>query len=188
MTDDLTRLALAAGRGDAEAAAEFVRRSHVDVWRLCAALASRAEADDLVQDTFVRALPALARFRGESSARTWLFTIARRTVVDSIRRTTRLRRVESSLDRRIESTPGPDHVVIDGLVAGLDTDRREAFVLTQLLGLGYAEAADVIGCPIGTIRSRVARARQHLIEAMSDGREPTEAGERLIHDDVRRGS
>ena len=48
------------------------------------------------------------------------------------------------------------------LLARLDADRREAFVLTQLLGLPYAEAAEVAGCPVGTIRSRVARARADL--------------------------
>jgi RNA polymerase sigma-70 factor (ECF subfamily) len=48
----------------------------------------------------------------------------------------------------------------------LDPERREAFVLTQLIGLPYAEAAEVVGCPIGTIRSRVARARADLVEAL----------------------
>jgi RNA polymerase sigma-70 factor (ECF subfamily) len=51
-------------------------------------------------------------------------------------------------------------------VDALATDRREAFVLTQLLGLSYAEAAEVLGCPVGTIRSRVARARGDLVEAL----------------------
>jgi RNA polymerase sigma-70 factor (ECF subfamily) len=55
------------------------------------------------------------------------------------------------------------------LLDGLDPDRREAFVLTQLIGLSYAEAADVCGCPVGTIRSRVARARDDLVSAV-DGR------------------
>ncbi len=58
-------------------------------------------------------------------------------------------------------------VELDALVAALDPDRREAFVLTQLLGLRYDEAAEVCGCPIGTIRSRVARARLDLAAALS---------------------
>jgi RNA polymerase sigma-70 factor (ECF subfamily) len=53
------------------------------------------------------------------------------------------------------------------LVAGLDADRRDAFVLTQVVGLSYAEAAEVCGCPVGTIRSRVSRARQDLLAAIS---------------------
>ena len=61
----------------------------------------------------------------------------------------------------------PDEaVLLRSLVTTLDLDRREAFVLTQLLGLSYAEAAAVCGCPVGTIRSRVARAREDLVAAM----------------------
>ena len=57
----------------------------------------------------------------------------------------------------------PAHVGIDDLLDTLGTDRREAFVLTQLLGLSYEEAAVALGCPIGTVRSRVARARADLL-------------------------
>ena len=55
------------------------------------------------------------------------------------------------------------------MVAGLDPDRRAAFVLTQLLGLPYAEAAEICGVPVGTIRSRVARARADLIDGLDEG-------------------
>jgi RNA polymerase sigma-70 factor (ECF subfamily) len=61
--------------------------------------------------------------------------------------------------------PPDDPGVLD-LVDGLETDRREAFVLTQLLGCSYAEAAAVCDVPVGTIRSRVARAREDLIGAL----------------------
>jgi RNA polymerase sigma-70 factor, ECF subfamily len=57
-------------------------------------------------------------------------------------------------------------VLLAELVAGLDVDRREAFVLTQMLDLSYAETAEVCGCPIGTVRSRVARAREDLAAAL----------------------
>ena len=59
-------------------------------------------------------------------------------------------------------------VDLDELLGALDDDRRSAFVLTQVLGLHYDEAADVLGCPIGTVRSRVSRARTDLIEMMDD--------------------
>jgi RNA polymerase sigma-70 factor (ECF subfamily) len=61
-------------------------------------------------------------------------------------------------------------------LAALDEDRREAFVLTQLVGLSYAEAADVCRCPVGTIRSRVARARAELVEAFGSGHTHTGTG------------
>ncbi|HEX2575109.1 MAG TPA: sigma-70 family RNA polymerase sigma factor, partial [Aquihabitans sp.] len=135
---------------------------------LAAHLVDRGAADDLTQEVYERAIKGLASFRGESSARTWLLAIARRTCIDTIRRRTRTRvrdgrlrdlAVDRSLDRA-------DHrVELEDLLAGLDPDRRSAFVLTQLLGYSYAEAADVCGCPVGTIRSRVARARGDLADA-----------------------
>jgi RNA polymerase sigma-70 factor, ECF subfamily len=57
-------------------------------------------------------------------------------------------------------------VLLRAVIAALEPERREAFVLTQLLDLGYAEAAQVCGCPVGTIRSRVARAREDLAAAL----------------------
>jgi RNA polymerase sigma-70 factor (ECF subfamily) len=54
------------------------------------------------------------------------------------------------------------------LIADLPSDRREALILTQIVGLSYAEAAAVCGCPLGTIRSRVARARADLMAALAD--------------------
>ncbi|HEY0509385.1 MAG TPA: sigma factor-like helix-turn-helix DNA-binding protein, partial [Blastococcus sp.] len=65
---------------------------------------------------------------------------------------------------------------VTDLLARLDADRREAFVLTQLLGLPYAEAAEVAGCPVGTIRSRVARARADLVDSLA-----------AVHEDEKRG-
>ncbi|KJY30003.1 sigma-70 family RNA polymerase sigma factor, partial [Streptomyces katrae] len=83
----VTRLALDARDGDPVKADRFVRALHRDVWRYVAYLSADTQAaDDLTQDVFLRALAALPRFEGRSSARTWLLSIARRTVVDSIRR------------------------------------------------------------------------------------------------------
>ena len=171
--DELTHLALAAGAGDRVATTAFVRRTQPEVWRVCARLGDRVDADDLTQEVYARALPALPAFRGESSARTWLLQITRYVCADHVRRRTRRR---SLLDRLVQhEATGPGSVPertgeldLDDLIAGLDRDRREAFVLTQVAGLSYAEAALACEVPIGTIRSRVARARAdllaHLIE------------------------
>ncbi len=169
--DELTRTALAARDGDRAALARFVRDSQADVWRLAAHLVDRGAADDLTQETFERALRGLHAFRGDSSARTWLLSIARRTCIDTIRTRTRMRTREDRL-RALAVDGAHDlaslDVELDELLATLDPDRRAAFVLTQLLGYGYADAAEVCGCPVGTIRSRVARARADLIEAWGD--------------------
>ncbi len=168
--DDLTRLALAAQDGDQIALAAFVRKTQPEVWRLCARLGDRDQADDLTQEVYLRALPALERFRADASARTWLLRIARNTCADHVRGRVRRRAL---LDRvrpadRDEVSPDPAGAVeLDRLVSALDPDRREAFVLTQTLGCSYQEAADVVGVPVGTIRSRVARARDDLLDALS---------------------
>lgn len=162
--DDLTALALAARDGDRVALAAFVRQAQPDVWRLCAGLAGRDEADDLAQDAMMRVLHALPSFRGDSSARTWIVTVARRTAVDAIRSATRRRRLLERGPRRPTVEPDPTGAFdLALLLNGLDPDQRMAFVLTQVLGLSYDEAAVISDCPIGTIRSRVARARSALV-------------------------
>ena len=136
--EELTALALAAGAGDRVALASFVRRTQADVWRFCAHVNGRAEADDLTQETFLRAIPALARFEGRSSARAWLLSIARRTCADSVRRSVRRRRLTEQAAALVRSDAHPavsGEVDLTLLLAGLDDDRRQAFVLTQLFGI-----------------------------------------------------
>jgi RNA polymerase sigma-70 factor (ECF subfamily) len=148
------------------ALADLVRRTQADVWRLCAHLGDRASADDLTQEVYLRAIPALAGFRGDAPVRTWLLGIARRTCADAVRRRRRQRRLLDRIAARpaiASSTDPSERHGLDALIAALSPERREAFVLTQLLGLSYAEAAEVADCPLGTIRSRVARARDDLI-------------------------
>ncbi|MFA9431639.1 sigma-70 family RNA polymerase sigma factor [Egicoccus sp. AB-alg2] len=159
--DELTRLLRAAGDGDRAALSAFVRATQDDVWRFCAHLVEPAVADDLAQEVYLRAMRSAPRFRGDASARTWLLAIARNVAADEIRRRQRRRRLPE-VTERVEPDPAGDVELLD-LVGALDDDRRSAFVLTQLLELGYAEAAAVCGVPVGTIRSRVARARQDLL-------------------------
>ena len=177
--DELERYVAPAVEGDALAAAALVRATQSDVWRLCAALVDRGAADDLTQETYLRAFGSLHRFAGRSSLRTWLLAIARHVCADALRSRRRRRltlvgddAVLEALDG--EADDGADRVgegaVVGDLLARLSPERREAFVLTQLLGLPYAEAAGVAGCPVGTIRSRVARAREDLVAAVT-GRE-----------------
>ena len=166
--DELTRLLHAAQAGDRFALAAFIRRSQPEVWRLCAHLVGRDAADDLTQDVYLRAWTALPGWRGEASARTWLLAIARRACAQAVRRRRRGTAAAPAYGDP-EVVPDPaETVALDQLVATLDPQRRGAFVLTQLLGLSYAEAAKVCGCPVGTIRSRVARARGDLIEGLRD--------------------
>lgn len=173
--DRITALALAAGRGDRRALGEWVRATQADVWRLLAHLTDTDRADDLTQETYLRAFGSLPRFAGRSSSRTWLLSIARRVLVDHIRATSTRPRIvraewEPIADEHAARQDGAgfeDIVEFQMLLAGLDPQRREILVLTQILGLSYQEAAEVCGCPVGTIRSRVARAREDLLNAVN---------------------
>jgi RNA polymerase sigma-70 factor (ECF subfamily) len=174
--DELERIAADAAGGDPLAAAAFVRATQSDVWRLCAALGDPGSAEDLTQETYLRAFGSLHRFENRSSVRTWLLSIARRVCADAVRSRRRRRLTLLRDDADLETLLHRGRAAADGVAEGatvtdlldrLDPDRREAFVLTQLIGLPYAEAAEVAGCPVGTIRSRVARARADLVGSLA---------------------
>jgi RNA polymerase sigma-70 factor (ECF subfamily) len=168
---------IAARDGDRVALERFVAETQGDVWRLCRYLGDVQYADDLAQETYERAIGSIHRFRADGSARGWLLTIARRTCVDHTRRAGRRRRLDravldnataGSLIGGVISSDMSGRVDLDDVLAHLDPDRRSAFVLTQVLGMQYDEAAEVLECPIGTIRSRVARARVDLVAMMRE--------------------
>ena len=185
--DELTRLFLAARDGDRSALLQAIRASQADVWRLASHLVGRDDADDVTQDAFVRAWRALPAYRGDAAARTWLLAIARRACADHVRSQVRRRRLAGLAGMRDRGTPSralaadpAGATTVQALVDALPDDRRSAFVLTQVLGCSYDEAAAVCGVPVGTIRSRVARAREQLAAALrasdSDGTPDEETG------------
>jgi RNA polymerase sigma-70 factor (ECF subfamily) len=165
-----TELALAAGHGDLQALAEFVRATRCDLWHFLAHLSGADCADDLAQEAYLRAITSLPGFTGHSSARSWLLAIACRVSMDHIRREAGRPRVSAQVDRvgTADSAVGEgrsghdDFVELDLLLDALSPERREALVLIQVIGMSYAEAADVTGCAVGTIRSLVTRAREEL--------------------------
>jgi RNA polymerase sigma-70 factor (ECF subfamily) len=174
VTDPTTELALRARAGDAGAQTALVLATQTEVWRFTAALVDPGAADDLTQETYLRAFRALGGFEGRSSIRTWLLGIARRTCADHLRAVVRRRRLDVRLAvQAVTDLPHPDpahRLSAADLLHRLPEERRTAFVLTQVLGLSYAEAAVVEEVPVGTIRSRVARARDELATAVGQAR------------------
>jgi RNA polymerase sigma-70 factor (ECF subfamily) len=165
--DPLAMLARSAST-DPRAADELIRELQPDVRRLCRSLTDADAADDVAQEAFLRVLSALPGFRYETTVRVWVLSITRRTAMDHLRRTVRRRRLNALVRARhvdehdtLEST-----AEVEELLAQLRPERRAAFVLTQLLALSYEEAAVVTEVPIGTIRSRVARARADLVDLL----------------------
>jgi RNA polymerase sigma-70 factor (ECF subfamily) len=177
--DEITRWALAAAAGDRNAASCFIRATQHHVHRFLTHLVNATEAEDLTQETYLRAMRSLPRFAARASARTWLLSIARRVAADHIRavvcrpRTASLENWEAAAEaaQHRDGSRFEEAVLLRHLLDTLAPERREAFVATQVLGLSYAEAAEICDCPVGTIRSRVARAREDLVAGMRGGRQ-----------------
>ncbi len=194
MQADITYLLLQATSGDLEAFDELVRQTQHDVQRFITSLIGPTglggsvgtEATDLTQESFIRAWRSAQTFTGAASGRTWLFGVARNVVADHARRQARRGRIRRfvslSANKAHNSTdyseragvPNPDPAdsnrfdenhALNQLVDQLEPERKEAFVLTQMVGLSYAEVAEICGVPLGTVRSRVARARESLADA-----------------------
>lgn len=175
--DLLLRTALRARDGDRVALEGFLRLIQADVWRTCRYMVDEQSADDLAQDVLIRVVGSLHRVTAEHQVRGWVLGIARHVCLDEIRRRQRRRRAHGELINSRPTTAedlGSD-VELRQLIALLDPDRREAFVLTQIIGLSYEETAEICDCPIGTVRSRVARSRLEL-QALVVAAEGKQAG------------
>jgi RNA polymerase sigma-70 factor, ECF subfamily len=161
---------LARLRTDDDCLREFVGRHHSSVHRLAVAtLRSTADAEEAVQDTFIAAHRSAERFRGESSARTWLHTICYRRCLVVLRK--RHLQVVAVDDVSLFAGTDTDHVLrlaLDAAVASLNDDPRVAFTLVDVLGFSREDAARLVGVPGNTMRARVARARMLLADAMTD--------------------
>ena len=154
--------------GDLAAFEELVRGHQVDVYRLALQLVrDPPTAEDVTQEAFVHAFRALRRFRGGSKFSTWLFRITRNCAVDAIRRRERRRNYErAALAPDVPIQEPSLRAALEEAIEDLPADLREPFVLIEVLGLSYAEAAVVLGSPAGTLKSRMHRARGLLMHAL----------------------
>jgi RNA polymerase sigma-70 factor (ECF subfamily) len=166
-------LVRAAQDGDVDAFEELVRRYQSRIYRVALRmLGSRADAQDAVQETFVRAWQALPRFRHESALSTWLYRIVTRRALDKIAR----RRTTGTLDE-VDLEAGPDPVqateqqerlrAVRKAIANLPPEQRAALVLREFEGLSYQEVAHVLGTGVPAIKTRIHRARLTIIQQTS---------------------
>ena len=131
-----------------------------------ALLGDDGEADDLIQDTLERALARLAQWREGESPRKWLFSILHNLHIDGLRRKSRtpphLGLESLGVDQSHPPADGASGRDIDRALQLISTEQREVVLLVGLEGLSYAETADVLSIPVGTVMSRLARGRDRL--------------------------
>jgi RNA polymerase sigma-70 factor (ECF subfamily) len=168
----------AAAEGSREAFDELVQRYQAEIVNLARAMmAGDGDAEDLAQEAFVRAWRGIRSFRSDSTFKTWLYGIAVNVVRTHRVRRSRLRRIfqdspkdenraadlleRASADDGIEA-PLAIREVIDRALATLPDEMREAVVLRDVQGLDYREIAAALDVPIGTVESRIFRARKAL--------------------------
>lgn len=191
--DDLVQRAQ---RGDLPAFNSIVLRYQDAVYSLVLRMLSSAEAaEDVTQEAFVSAWRHINTFRG-GSFRSWLFTIAANRARDELRRgvrrpTTSLDAARDNPDRAdldpVDDGPGPERAAeqselraaLEGALAELPPDWREVVVLSDIHGLDYAEIAQATGVALGTVKSRLSRARARLREVILASAELAEAAQRL---------
>jgi len=162
--------------GDSRAATRLVGRHSQALARFAASAGERDGIDELVQDTFVRAFASIDSFRGESSLRTWLFTIERRLMLDRRRAEKRSRQTVPVQ----ESDQVSEYGALDGLIAeeaqervrrsleALSPTQREVFTLRVQQGLSYKEIAEVVGSTEGAARVHYHNAIQTVKEFLKD--------------------
>lgn len=167
----------ALAQGDHRAAGTWLVRTYAeDVLALCRAMVRDATwAEDLTQDVFGKALGALASFRGDASARTWLRTIARNTCLDALKRESRRPwdlEDEETPAEAVDPRPIPQellsqHAAVARALAALDEASRALVVLRFQHDLGYPELAEAFGIKEGTARMRISRALARMREALA---------------------
>ena len=151
---------------------------------------NREDAFDMAQETFIKAFNAIASFNRQSSFKTWLFRIATNVCLDELRRRKRRAATVSLTVEEDGDSPGVQIDVADAsadpaeaaqqaflrhaiekAIGELDTEYRTAIVLREIEGMDYNEIAKTMGCSLGTVKSRISRARAQLREKLMQYRE-----------------
>lgn len=183
MTDEFTLRR--AQKGDAQAFEQLVTPHEQMLWRVCWHYTRHQEdAADCLQETMLKAWRAIKSYRGECSLSSWLYRIASTVCLDFLRRQKRLPETESADEMAeedgftpVDDSPTPDEAVIrresaDNIRAAIDSlpgDMRTVIILYALQGLGYEEISAALQISVGTVKSRINRARQKIAAYLADG-------------------
>ncbi len=166
-------------RGEPEGATELFRRYSEPILRYAdRLLGSRAEAEDVTQEVFLKAIVRVDQYDGRAPVASWLFAIAANACRDRLRRSGRRSSVPlESVSERAASDPLPDSVLVESerrrlvrrAVAALSDEQREALVLARFHGMPYVEIARVLEISEGAVKTRIFRAMEKLRDVFSEG-------------------
>ena len=186
MTDEFTLRR--AQKGDAQAFEMLVTPHEQMLWRVCWHYTHHQEdAADCLQEAMLKAWRAIKTYRGECSLSTWLYRIAATVCLDFLRKQKRLPPTESADELAedegftpVDDSPTPDEAVIRqesanhirAAIDSLPAEMRTAIILYALQGFGYEEIAEVTSTSVGTVKSRINRARQKIAKFLADGNNP----------------
>ena len=144
----------------------------------CALLRDEDRADDLVQETLLRGLDRIHLYRSGTNLRAWLFTIMHNQYVNYVRRSVRQRETivgeKPQLVSPASQLPSLELRDLENAIARLPAEQRAMLLLITLEGMKYEEVARICGVPVGTVRSRLSRAREEL-RRMTEGTSPSVA-------------
>ncbi len=169
---------LQAQKGDAAAFESLIREHQTRLYHTCLRMMSNPDdARDMAQEILVKIWRSLPSFKGDSSFSTWLYRIAVNTCLDELRR--RKKAKQTSMEALAESGWEPadpdaerlldralNRELIYRALGELHEDFRAVIVLRDVNGMAYEEIAEILGCPIGTVRSRLNRARKLLAKIL----------------------
>jgi len=175
-------LVAAAQRGDRDALDRLLRRHYDRIHAVCRRIAgSTRDADDAAQEALIRIVRAIDRFDGRASFSTWSYRIATNAALDELRKRSRrpqlhvvgddgrasgVEPADDLAQRRVEAVV--DRMSIDAALAELPEEFRVPVVMRDVGDLDYAEIAEALSVPIGTVKSRIARGRRMLLERLGN--------------------
>jgi RNA polymerase sigma-70 factor (ECF subfamily) len=196
---DETKLIAKSQDGDVEAFGELVSIYQKQVYTVAYRFMGNPEdASDLAQEAFVRAFKAIGRFRGEASFKTWIYHIVANVCRDELRK--RKKQTIVSIDSPIATDDGyinreqedwslaPERIyeskeiqeTIQGLLNQLIPEYRQVLVLREIQGFTYEEIATILECSLGTVKSRINRARKAMRDLIAANKELFEGASRLV--------
>lgn len=139
---------------------------------------NREDAEDIAQEVFIKAWKGMSEFRQDSTFATWLYRISKNAVKDFVRNRERrpLRTDETEFDDKFIETNTPEQTVLNReknsiileIIDTLPTEQKESLIYRDLMGITYLEIADITGVTVGTVKSRISRARERVKKKISE--------------------